>query len=287
MKRILAVCLVFGAVLLGQGKAPVAFDAASLKVADAGAWGPGAQKVKGGPGTGDPGRMSWGRVTLRGLVMKAFDVEDSRIVGPDWIDLIDSGYAVTVAMPSGTTRQQFQLMLQNLLIERFQIRLHHETRIYPGYDLVIAPGGAKLKGSADPDAPEPPPMGKAELGKDGFLILPPGHGFVPFRGPDGNIHATFRNYTMAQFIPILNLLRGGSDHVADNTGLTGVYDFTLEFNPGGPNSGATVVPEAGDNGLSDMFMSLEKQLGLKLVKSKGFPLDTIVIDHAEKIPLEN
>ena len=294
MKRILAVCLVFGAVLLGQGKAPVAFDAASLKVAETGLpIANGALQMKGGPGTNDSGRMSWGRVQLRTLLMKAWEVEDYRIVGlpPNR----GSGtFAVTATMPPETTKQQFQLMLQNLLIERFQIKLHHETRVYPGYDLVVAPGGAKLK-AVDPDAPELWLTGKPEYDKDGFMILPPGHSHAIALGAEGT-HANFQSWTLAEFMPFLRGFIsdsvGSTSHVADKTSLTGTYDFRLAFNPRNDDStvvarGESVTVGADDSALPDLFKALEKQMGLKLVKSKGFPLDTIVIDHAEKIPLEN
>jgi uncharacterized protein (TIGR03435 family) len=55
-------------------------------------------------------------------------------------------YTISATFPPDTTLAQFQLMLQNLLAERFHLALHHETRASPGYDLVILPGGTKLKG---------------------------------------------------------------------------------------------------------------------------------------------
>jgi uncharacterized protein (TIGR03435 family) len=63
--------------------------------------------------------------------------------------------------------------------------------------------------------------------------------------------------------------------VIDKTGLTGRYDFTLEY--AGLGDDAT-----GPN----VFSAIEKQLGLKLDKSRA-PLDVIVIDHIDKVPVEN
>ena len=75
-------------------------------------------------------------------------------------------YDITATMPSETTRQEFQLMLQNLLVERFQIRFHHETRTYPGYELVVAPGGTKLKESVNPGDAGPSHGPTGEIGNE-------------------------------------------------------------------------------------------------------------------------
>ncbi len=82
----------------------------------------------------------------------------------------------------------------------------------------------------------------------------------------------------------------------DKTGLTGKYDFTLKFDPRSFGANVVVGPQmqsdrttASDpgSGLPDIFRAVERQLGLKLVRAKGFPLDTIVIDQMEKVPTEN
>ncbi len=113
--------------------------------------------MKGGPGTSDPGRISY-NYFLKSILMKAWDLPADQLAGPAWLSDTSDYYAITATLPAGTSREQFQKMLQNLLIERFQIKLHHETRNFPGYELVVAPGGPKLKETTqDPDlAPGPP-----------------------------------------------------------------------------------------------------------------------------------
>ena len=69
--------------------------------------------------------------------------------------------------------------------------------------------------------------------------------------------------------------------VEDRTGLTGIYDVHLEFVPESPNSTAA----AADPG-TGIFDAVQSQLGLKLVATK-VPLETLVIDHLEKVPTEN
>jgi len=305
MRLKLPAIVVFAAGLAGGqsvSQSP-AFEAASLKVA-AKRFIPGVSgRMNGGPGTGDPGRIVYTQIPLMQLLMKAWDVEYYRIAGPAWLkapgaDLFD----ITATMPPGTTRQQLQAMLQNLLVERFRIRLHHETRTYPGYELVVAPGGPKLREPANPDAPEPNSGPTGKSGDDGFLLLPPGHAKGVRMAANG-IYAKFQNCTIAELIePYLRSFLQQStgaqtNHIADMTGLTGKYDYALKFDARGADSAVVAVPGARavspsdspsvPSGLPNLFTALEKQLGLKLIKSKGFPLDTIVIDQIQAVPAGN
>lgn len=104
--------------------------------------------------------------------------------------------------------------------------------------------------------------------------------------------------TVSEFAEMLgNQLRSP---VVDKTGLTGTYDFTIDFAPDGSLGGLTLPPPpppgGGDLGgpraatdpsdVPNLFTAVQEQLGLKLEKKKG-PVDTIVIDHLEKTPTEN
>ena len=303
MRTIAAVLICLTGIAFGQNTAAQsAFDAASVKVSQG--YVRGGLQMKGGPGTSDPGRVTWGMASLQMLMERAWDVDSPQIVGPSWLDGIGDMYTITATMPPETTRQQFQLMLQSLLIERFQIKLHHETRTFPGYELVVAPGGSKLKLSADTDTPEPSTGASGELDANGFLVLPPGHGsaIASIKG----MHVKFQNFTMAELTThsylqgFVSQANGSSSmiHLVDKTGLTGKYDFTLKFDQRQNNAplvsaqirASLPPPESSANdpgsGLPDLFKAIEQQWGLRLVKVKGFELDTIVIDHAEKIPID-
>lgn len=108
----------------------VTFDAASVK--PAGPFVPGEMGgMRGGPGTGDPGRITIPRATLSDLLARAYDVWLDQISGPAWLnDRSADAYRIDATLPPNTTTEQFRLMLQNLLAERFHLRLHHETIPY-------------------------------------------------------------------------------------------------------------------------------------------------------------
>ena len=85
--------------------------------------------------------------------MRAYDVEIDQIIGPSWImeNMGPNLYQIDATMSAGTTKAQFEFMMQNLLMERFHLEVHRETRSFPGYELVVARAGPKLRES--PSAP--------------------------------------------------------------------------------------------------------------------------------------
>jgi uncharacterized protein (TIGR03435 family) len=253
------------------------------------------------------------------LLTIAYNVKPYQISGPSWID--SERYDVTATVPEGTTKEQSNVMLQNLLAERFGIKLHHESKDLPRYELTVAKGGPKLKASAaeaDPPADrvaEPPPLpkGPPPIGKDGFPQLPAGRkGMMMMLTPKG-FHMAAGSSTISMLTDMLgNML---ASPVVDRTGLTGTYDYTLDFardsvqgdpfgmppppgkggegafvtgpGPGlGPAGAGPAGPAADQPDAPSLFVAVQEQLGLKLDKKHG-PLDLIVIDHAEKVPTEN
>lgn len=283
----------------------VTFEAASVK--PAGPFVPGeAGGMRGGPGTDDPGRITFSRATLSDLLCRAYDVWPDQISGPAWInDRSGYAYRIEATLPPNTNAGQFRVMLQNLLAERFHIRLHHENVTRPGYELVVASGGPKLKEwmpSTNVGA------GKPRVDGSGFLRLPPGAsvGFVmPKGGGAAPIRISHRE-TMAMFCRGLGSdinmsngmpLGGPQARVIDKTGLTGTYEFTLEFAGSMRSPGMfPVAPAGGDadgtaasdpTGAPDIFTAVEKQLGLKLVKVRDIPVDVVMVDRADKVPTVN
>lgn len=277
-----------------------AFDAASVKVAAA----PNASANRGCK-TPEAGRISFGRAPMSALLMDAYGLNPDQISGPGWISdfMGPDYYEVLATFPVGTSKEKCQEMLQNLLAERFHLVVHHETKGFPGYDLIAIKDGTKLKETAASNLAAPDtPAQLAGLPRDkkGLAILPPGHRVVTdlTRNPK---RVTYQAESMAQFAEDLgNLIAtqsvnmadlfsgkasmpgGPRPRVANKTGLTGVYDFTLEF------SATSLDPTGETETLQlNLFQAIEKQLGLKLVKTSAVPVDIIVVDHADKLPTSN
>jgi uncharacterized protein (TIGR03435 family) len=166
------------------------------------------------------------------------------------------------------TFEQRRTMFPSILADRFKLVVHHETRELPLYVLSVAKGGPKLKPSA-PAAPTPRPRG--------MMI--------------NNGKVTANDAQLSMLVTVLSRTLGRT--IIDRTGLTGNYDFTLEYAPeeGGPQqpgAGAAAggaLPASPSDSAPSIFTALQEQLGLKLESTKG-PVDVIVIDHIEK-PSEN
>ena len=159
-------------------------------------------------------------------------------------------------------------MLRNLLADRFKLAFHREPKELSLYALVVAKGGSKLKESTGPpDAlPETVSVVYPESGGGVRIVLPA------------------RNATMAQFASIMN--RAILDRpVVDKTGLSGKYDFDLEWTPDETQFGGQVPQGTPEHPKPDLFAALQQQLGLRLEATKG-PIEALVIDWVER-PSEN
>lgn len=114
----------------------------------------------GGPGTDDPGRIHYPLISLKQLLRRAWS-SYFEIDGPGWLDT--RVVAVDATMPTGTTREQFQEMLRNLIISRFELKYHTGTKKVPGYALVVNKSGPKMKKSLDQsNIPMGPPCADRE-----------------------------------------------------------------------------------------------------------------------------
>jgi len=276
---------------------PTNFEAASVKPTDPKSASANSARdaqatLRGGPGTADPGRISYANVTLQSVLITAYGVdckvqaeECDQIVGPPW--LRSGRYDIDAKIPAGTTTDQFRMMLQNLLAERFRMTVHHETRELPGYELTVGKGGAKLTASPAPepgsgDATGPlvkfgAPGEYGKLLRAGFLVF-------PYKGTRATAnHAIGREQSLTDITKLLKTLMNA--HIVDKTGLAGKYDFTLDWVP----DGVTMIQEADGPEIAPPHgipTAIEDQLGLKLVRSK-VALDTVVVDSADKVPTEN
>jgi uncharacterized protein (TIGR03435 family) len=169
-----------------------------------------------------------------------------------------------------------QLMVRDVLAERFNLRLHTETHERPIYALVLAKGGPKMQ------PVEVPANDHSPYGPSGYTA----------RDRDGT---TGHHVTMKVLALYLNKL-GLGRQVQDQTGLTGHYDFTLKFAPLSasfgnadkattPTDSATTPTDSAttpaDSATPFIFTALQEQLGLKLVPTNG-SVETLVVDHIER-----
>jgi uncharacterized protein (TIGR03435 family) len=172
--------------------------------------------------------------------------------GPDWIQRGDLRFNVEAKIedPSKATEQQLLTMLQNLLVERFQLKFHYEPAESAGFALTVAKNGSKLKasGSADTTVVFTGPKGEV-MGKP---------------GPGQPISMTARKVSIPMLVSILTVT--GSGPGLDKTALTGEYDFTLSWD---------------DNAGPDLSTALREQLGLRIDATK-VPSSTLVVDSAQK-----
>jgi uncharacterized protein (TIGR03435 family) len=231
------------------------------------------------------GRFTAIGATLRELIRAAHGLrEDAQIAGgPGWVgaDRFDvEGKAAADSSPA-----QVQAMLKALLVDRFKLTAHTESRQLPLYALVMAKSdgkmGPRLRRSGTecapitvpaelgpaPPPPPPPPAG-APLPLVARTVMRCGSMLVA-----GMVSA--RAITMEQFIVRLSAFVGRP--VIDRTGLTGDFDLDLSYTPESPTRGAIGVAADGPS----IFTALQEQLGLKLDSQRG-PVDVFVIDRAER-----
>jgi uncharacterized protein (TIGR03435 family) len=270
------------AVAFGQSPESLTFEVASVKPAPVPTtggvfFGP----ARGGPGTPDPGQITWSFVRLQDLLTTAYDVKPYQVSGPGW--LATERYNVVAKVPMGATKEQVRVMWQNLIRERFTLVLHHESKEFQVEDLVIGKDGSKLKQSAeDPDAALL--VGPPKRDKNGALDRPGAIATI-FPGPDSHISTVAKSQPLSH---LTNMLGNALGHpVIDKTGLTGKFDYTIDFKfvfPAQPEAEAA-APVASDPG-PDIASAVQQQLGLKLVPGRA-KLDVLVIDSAARVPTEN
>ena len=266
---------------------------------------------RGGPGTNDPGRVTYFNANLRMLIVNAYGVKFNQITGgPDWVD--SERFDVVAKVPEGATKEQVKIMLQNLLADRFKAAIHRETKEIPIYALVVGSKGPKLKEAVVVEAPTsgpPPVMGPPKRDEDGCPIPPPGYGDRAHVNAMITMNGACAVSTGQTMSGLADMLSNQFDRpVVDQTGLTAKYDFKLRYDPASvPRRGMGLIvvagpppggmPGGGDGGRrgSDaqerepaptIYVALQEQLGLKL-ESKKAPIDLLVIDHIEKTPTEN
>jgi uncharacterized protein (TIGR03435 family) len=198
--------------------------------------------------------------------------------GPDWADqtmyqiqakIDDAQYAAMQKMPQSQQVQEIQLMEQSLLAERFKLKVHFETREMPVYALEVAKGGFKLTPA------------KTESASDPAQAIPTTMSVVD---KVGGVEITAKGVQPSQLILMLQQQPElGNRRVVDHTGLSGHYDFSLDWTREG--AATTDAGSATADAAPSFFTALKEELGLQLVETKA-PVEVIVIDSIAR-PSEN
>ena len=247
-----------------DAQSPDEFEVASVKAnASSNGWRGGchgidSKSVPDGPQATIPlGRCVISGALLTHLIAIAYGIQVQNIKGgPVWVRESPRFDVEAKAENGPVTEEQLLLMLQNLLADRFRLKLHRETIERPGYALVMTKNGLKLKESSGD--------GKGLLRITGANIFKPDA--IERKNLDQNTITGVRT-TMSQLANALaNLPESGP--VIDQTGLKGFYDFRLAWEPG-----------------ESLSSVLQQQLGLKL-EARKVPVELLVIDVAEK-PSQN
>jgi len=286
-KAVLAI--LFSAPLLAQSPQ---FDVASVRP-----FNPGPGQVAAGLHF-DGAQVRGVGLSLRDYLATAYRFKATLISGPDWT--ATERYDIQATLPEGSTRAQVPEMLQALLADRFQVKLHKEQKEFAIFALVLAKGPPKLKElPPDPneDKTNDEPIGMANVA----TIAAIGNG-VSVRYARGASFSIGDNRIEVAKLPLWvfarNLERYSDRQIVDMTGLTGAYTFALDVTPevyqamllrSAVIRGAKLPPEAQailDASSPSAIGDALGQVGLKLEQRKA-PLDTIVIDSALKTPTAN
>lgn len=215
--------------------------------------------------SGNPGARSDGtgsqvlmvNQTMKRLLERALNVKPDQIIGPPWIETVR--FDISAKYPVNTKREDRPAMLKTLLEGRFGLAGHQESRDMPGFNLVVAKGGFKLK-----------PMEPGEGSRDSS------------KGNDNQVDFKAERLTIGELA--VSLGRELGSWVVDKTGIEGHYTFQMKWTPEqeGPPPSNLGDPNPGPS----LNTQLQELLGLRLQSSK-VPVPVFVVDKLDRVPKEN
>ncbi len=256
----------YGQILHPTGQAP-SFEVATIKPSQPGA--------AGGLAIGPKGddRFVAKNATVKALIEFAYTTDsDRQIVGlSGWMSserydidakVGDAEVAAMLKLPPMRRMDPYRLMQQSLLVDRFNLKVHFETRQLPIYALVVAKGGPKLRAS------------EMDLADPAKTLKPRS---LRTMGPGNTVGVGVTTGMLAEILERQAELGGGQGRtVADKTNLHGLYDWTLHWTPLQSQPGGA----PSDSNWPSLFTALQEQLGLKLEPAKAH-VEVVVIDHIE------
>jgi uncharacterized protein (TIGR03435 family) len=256
-----ALVVLIAATVLAQQPA---FEVVSIKPRD--------PNTRPAPPSADAGMVRYPNVTLKTLISRAYGVPPYRIDGPGWLDdFNNNSFTFSAKLPEGATREQVPAMLQTMLAERFELKIHRESKLQSVYVLVVGKDGPKLKKSDIERAPKSPDgraLSTLEINSVG--------------------HFTLRMGTLPLLAQMLSDQLGRP--VLDQTNIEGTYDIEFDSNPNDIQTLRSMAAAGDftlpDNSTASSLFTGVQSLGLKL-EARKMTIEHIVIDHALKTPTEN
>jgi uncharacterized protein (TIGR03435 family) len=285
---VLGLAALLRAAAWAQSAAAPAFEVASIR--------PAQQPAQGvNLGMRIDGAQVRATLALKDFIGIAYSVKIYQISGPDW--LASEWFDIAATLPAGSAPGQIPEMLQNLLAERFQLKLHRDKKDFPVYALEVGRGGLKM-----PESPPDDNTSNAEGGR-GVNVGVSGSGQgVSVNLGRGSSYTFANNRFEAKKLTMTdlanNMERFLDRPIVDLTGLKGKYDFALDLTEedyramllrAAVSAGIVLPPQALrllDTGEPISLFSAVEKLGLKLEARKA-PLDWLVIDAMRKEPTEN
>jgi len=238
------------------GQTTTAFEVASVRVSQStGKAGDGIHAPRNDSFQVSPDGVTIRNATLRNCTRWAYHVMESQVTGPAWISA--DRYDIVAKAPSPCEEEQLRLMMRSLLADRFKMSSHRETKEMQVFLLQLGKGGPKFKESITD--------GEADVKPD-----------------QRTMSVSVQRTQISTLVDVLSTIFRAP--VLDETGLKGKYDVTL-------NMGKYIAEmHSGDGAPMDpqavILRGLQEELGLKLEPRK-MPIELLVIDHAEKAPIEN
>ncbi len=232
---------------------------ASPKATPSGAYGSGSKFLPGG-------KFITINMNLNGLIGTAYEIPYLQVMGiPKFIE--KASWNIEAKPEEGKYPLKAglldphvgNLMIQSMLEDRFKLKVHQETRILPGYELVIAKGGPKIK------------LSQEQSKQNGGMIMP-GDIFgssMPLSSLTGVLSLQFKFWEGDQ----------KRIHVLDKTGLEGLYNIHLRWTPDLSKVPGFPKEEADQSGIT-LFDAIQDQLGLKLAPAK-IPIPVVVVDEVQ------
>jgi uncharacterized protein (TIGR03435 family) len=240
-----ALLLLAASAALLQTPNPPAFEAASLKVNTSGSGSTGSHDTT--------GQLVFDNMPLDRVLAQAYGVRPPEIVGPSWLGELHVD--IVAKYPPQADSETRMLMLRGLLEERFKLAAHREKRDLPGFAMVVAKGGFKLK---------PVESGSHTTHHEG-----------------GRVQSVVATSTSMEFLAGL-VTRYLGQIVVDKTGIDGVFDFDLRWTNEERSTGRDALPDP----VPTLPDALEERLGLRLQPQK-VSTEVVVVDHLERMPISN